>query len=134
MGKKFGFSFSAKRASGLSGIKGRISRNIGIPLTRSGRQRAVGRASGCCVALFIFITSIVLCFLVFIFIPVSGGTHSGGLDSNGGHYNRKTGEYHYHRGGPAADSPKAATSENKTERKAKAIQSDDSKKKKSRER
>ena len=23
--------------------------------------------------------------------------HSGGLDSKGGHYNRKTGEYHYHR-------------------------------------
>jgi len=24
--------------------------------------------------------------------------HGGGLDSNGGHHNRKTGEYHYHRG------------------------------------
>lgn len=23
--------------------------------------------------------------------------HSGGLDANGGHYNRKTGEYHYHK-------------------------------------
>ena len=23
--------------------------------------------------------------------------HPGGLDANGGHYNRKTGEYHYHR-------------------------------------
>src|SRR5262245_51489279 len=25
--------------------------------------------------------------------------HPGGLDSKGGHHNRKTGEYHYHRGG-----------------------------------
>lgn len=25
------------------------------------------------------------------------GAHPGGLDANGGHYNRKTGEYHYHR-------------------------------------
>lgn len=25
-------------------------------------------------------------------------SHSGGLDSCGGHYNRKTGGYHYHRG------------------------------------
>lgn len=24
-------------------------------------------------------------------------SHGGGLDSNGGHYNRKTGEYHIHR-------------------------------------
>jgi micrococcal nuclease len=30
--------------------------------------------------------------------------HGGGLDGNGGHYNRKTGEYHYHRGGPSYDS------------------------------
>ena len=28
-----------------------------------------------------------------------GWTHSGRTDANGGHYNRKTGEYHYHGGG-----------------------------------
>ena len=28
-----------------------------------------------------------------------GHTHSGRTDANGGHYNRKTGEYHYHGGG-----------------------------------
>lgn len=33
--------------------------------------------------------------------------HGGGLDRNGGHFNRKTGEYHYHRGGPG---PKTVTS------------------------
>ena len=43
MGKKFGFSFSWRRASGLSGAKGRLSRKIGVPLTRSGRERKIGR-------------------------------------------------------------------------------------------
>jgi hypothetical protein len=50
MGRKFGFSFSWKRAIGISGLKNRISRKIGIPLTRSGRQRKVGRAAGCFIA------------------------------------------------------------------------------------
>ena len=37
--------------------------------------------------------------------------HSGGLDSRGGHYNRKTGEYHYHRpqGTPPKGSPSRIT-------------------------
>lgn len=43
MGKKFGISFSWKRVLGISGIKGRISRDIGVPLTKSGRERKVGR-------------------------------------------------------------------------------------------
>ena len=55
MVKKYGFSFSWKRAVGISGVKGKISREIGIPLTRSGRQRKVGRAMGCCVALIIIL-------------------------------------------------------------------------------
>lgn len=38
-----------------------------------------------------------LCLCVLMFFPSSGGSHSGGLDSKGGHYNHKTGEYHYHR-------------------------------------
>ena len=50
MGRKHGFSFSWKRASGISGAKGRISRKIGIPLSRSGRRRKVGRKAGCFVA------------------------------------------------------------------------------------
>lgn len=49
-----GLSFSWKRASGLSGAKSRISRKTGIPLTRSGRQRKMGKAMGCCVP-FVFI-------------------------------------------------------------------------------
>lgn len=51
MGRKYGFSFSWKRAVGISAAKGRISRKLGIPLTRSGRQRKMGRAAGCCVPL-----------------------------------------------------------------------------------
>ncbi len=34
--------FSWKRLIGLSAAKARISRKIGIPLTRSGRQRKLG--------------------------------------------------------------------------------------------
>jgi len=54
VGRKFGFSFSWKRALGISAAKGKISRRIGIPLTRQGRQRKVGRALGCCVPLALF--------------------------------------------------------------------------------
>lgn len=42
--------------------------------------------------------NVVLLCVVGLFVGVSFVSgHSGGLDSNGGHYNRKTGEYHYHR-------------------------------------
>ena len=49
---RFGFSFSWKRALGISAAKGRLSRRIGVPLTRAGRQRRVGKALGCSFALF----------------------------------------------------------------------------------
>jgi hypothetical protein len=45
--------------------------------------------------------SIFLSLYTFMFFPSSGWTHSGGLDSSGGHYNRKTEEYHSH-GKPSA--------------------------------
>jgi hypothetical protein len=38
--------FSWKRLLGISAMKSRISRSIGVPLTRSGRQRKLGRALG----------------------------------------------------------------------------------------
>lgn len=41
--------FSWKRLLGVSAAKSRISRRIGIPLTRSGRQRKMGAAMGCTV-------------------------------------------------------------------------------------
>ncbi|KAB2966086.1 MAG: hypothetical protein F9K16_00260 [Thermoanaerobaculia bacterium] len=58
MGRKKGIpglSFSWKRASGLSSAKGKLSRELGVPLSRSGRQRKLGREMGCCVlAAFLF--------------------------------------------------------------------------------
>src|ERR1035437_241175 len=58
MGKKFGFSFSWKRALRISAAKGRLSRQLGVPLTRSDRQRRVGRQLGCVVLLAISLGSV----------------------------------------------------------------------------
>ena len=44
-----GLSFSWKRATGLSNAKRQVSNQIGVPLTRAGRQRKIGNALGCCV-------------------------------------------------------------------------------------
>jgi len=54
--------FSWKRFLGISQVKARISRQIGIPLTRSGRQRKIGAAMGCLVPVLalIFIAGILL--------------------------------------------------------------------------
>lgn len=42
---------------------------------------------------------LVLCVVFFISMPViNSNAHPGSLDSKGGHYNRTTGEYHYHTG------------------------------------
>lgn len=48
MGRRrtYGFSFSWKRALGISAAKARLSRKIGIPLTKSGRERKAGRNIG----------------------------------------------------------------------------------------
>ena len=42
MGKKFGFSFSLKRAIGISSAKQRFARQTGIPTTKGGLHRKVG--------------------------------------------------------------------------------------------
>lgn len=54
-----GLSFSWRRAIGLSNAMAQISRRIGIPLTRSGRQRKLGRAMGCCIPVVLALTSTV---------------------------------------------------------------------------
>ena len=36
-------------------------------------------------------------------LPITIAAHSGRTDGKGGHYNRSTGEYHYHRGYSAHD-------------------------------
>jgi hypothetical protein len=58
--------FSWKRALGISQAKARISRKIGIPLTRSGRQRKIGAALGC--SLPIIFVMIIMLFILIILI------------------------------------------------------------------
>lgn len=48
-----GLSFSWRRALGVSQEQARLSRQLGVPLSRSGRQRKVGRAMGCSWALVV---------------------------------------------------------------------------------
>ena len=40
--KNYGFSFSWKRAVGITSAKQKFARNIGIPTTKSGLERKVG--------------------------------------------------------------------------------------------
>jgi hypothetical protein len=47
MGRRKKFGFSWKRASGLTAAKRKIAKATGIPTTKSGRQRKMGRALGC---------------------------------------------------------------------------------------
>lgn len=42
---------------------------------------------------------ILLLFILFITFISNSFAHSGRTDSNGGHYDRSTGEYHYHKNG-----------------------------------
>lgn len=44
MGSKFGFSWSWKRALGISGFRQSIAKQTGIPTTRGGLERKVGRS------------------------------------------------------------------------------------------
>lgn len=63
MGRKLGLSFSWKRALGISATKGKISKAIGVPLTKQGRQRKVGQIVGCTamiVAVFVVSASLSL--------------------------------------------------------------------------
>ena len=48
--------FSWKRFLGISAVKSRISRSIGIPLTKTGRERKLGRivSGGGCLIMAVF--------------------------------------------------------------------------------
>jgi hypothetical protein len=52
--------FSWRRFLGVSRAKSRISRRIGIPLTRSGRQRKVGAAMGCMTVMVVLALSVLV--------------------------------------------------------------------------
>lgn len=41
--KKYGLSFSWKRLLGISGFKSKIAHKTGIPTTKSGIERKIGR-------------------------------------------------------------------------------------------
>lgn len=43
MGRNFGFSFSWKRALGITGMKNKIARQTGIPTTKGGIERKIGK-------------------------------------------------------------------------------------------
>jgi hypothetical protein len=55
-----GLSFSWRRALGVSQAQAKLSRQLGVPLSRSGRQRKVGRAMGCCWILLVPVAGAVL--------------------------------------------------------------------------
>lgn len=59
--------FSWKRAIGITAAKQKISRTTGIPLTKSGRQRKVGKMMGCATFLVVplILALVVLIFVVF---------------------------------------------------------------------
>ena len=69
MGKKFGISFSWKRAVGISGLKNKISRKIKITLTSQGRQRKLGRMMGCRTIALIYLSIFfsIVAFAVWMF-------------------------------------------------------------------
>ena len=41
---KYGFSFSLKRALGITAVKQKIAKKTGIPLTKQGMERKIGGA------------------------------------------------------------------------------------------
>ena len=59
--------FSWKRLTGISAAKSKISRATGVPLTKSGRQRKIGKivtGGGCLVVLFVGVTTGVLAMVL----------------------------------------------------------------------
>jgi hypothetical protein len=55
-----GLSFSWKRALGISQAQARLSRKIGIPLSKSGRQRKIGAAAGCLLPTIVVVVIVIM--------------------------------------------------------------------------
>ncbi|MEI6520853.1 MAG: hypothetical protein WCO98_12565 [bacterium] len=71
MGRKFGFSFSARRALGISSALSKIARSTGVPTSRSGMERKIGRTvmGGCAGSIMMFLLVVgvivgVVCWVV----------------------------------------------------------------------
>lgn len=62
--------FSLKRAAGISGVKSNISKQTGIPLTKSGRRQKTGRSvsGGCLVMVIMLMIPMFLSFLLIIIL------------------------------------------------------------------
>lgn len=60
--------FSWKRALGITKMKQKISRRTGIPMTKSGRQRKIGKmlTGGGCLINVIIVISLILVSIVFL--------------------------------------------------------------------
>ena len=61
--------FSWKRAIGLSGAKSNISKKIGIPLTKSGRNQKIGRivsGGGCLILLLGLILPVLFLAIIIV--------------------------------------------------------------------
>jgi hypothetical protein len=60
--------FSWKRAVGISAAKSRLSRRIGIPLTKSGRQRKLGKmvSGGGCLVVLAFIAAVPVALVILL--------------------------------------------------------------------
>lgn len=61
--------FSWKRFFGISAAKSRISRSIGIPLTKSGRERKIGRmvTGGGCLIMITFWIAIPIAVVIILY-------------------------------------------------------------------
>lgn len=60
--------FSWKKLSGYSAAKSKVSRKIGVPLTKSGRNQKVGKiVTKGCLGIFIAMTLPILFLLIVIF-------------------------------------------------------------------
>lgn len=55
-----GVSFSWKRALGITAAKQKIARKTGIPTTKQGRQRKIGRMMGCMIPMTLLIIIVVM--------------------------------------------------------------------------
>lgn len=61
-----GVSFSWKRALGITAAKQKIARKTGIPTTKQGRQRKIGRMMGCMIPMTLLIIIVVMIMSLFL--------------------------------------------------------------------
>ncbi|MGA2192497.1 MAG: hypothetical protein ABSG42_03865 [Nitrospirota bacterium] len=82
--------FSWKRALGVSAAKARLSRQIGIPLTKSGRQRKLGKiiTGGGCLLNFCIGMVLLIIFSLTIFLSSTAfaGRHKNKTVKDEDHY------------------------------------------------